>query len=74
MNLISQIRQRLGIKLFFSYLIIILTGIVVLAVSAEFVIPSAFNNHMSAMMGPNGMMGMTMPGTCLLYTSPSPRD
>ena len=62
MNLISQIRQHLGVKLFFSYLIIILTGVVVLAVSAEFVIPSAFNNHMGAMMGPNGMMGMTMPG------------
>lgn len=72
MNLISQIRQRLGIKLFFSYLIIILTGIIVLAVSAEFVIPSAFNNHMSTMMGSNGMMGMTMPGMDLgddLYNS-----
>jgi len=72
MNLISQIRQRLGAKLFFSYLIIILTSLVVLAVSAEFVIPSAFDNHMSAMMNTDGMMGMTMPGTDMgddLYTN-----
>jgi histidine kinase len=60
MNLTSRIRSRLGFKLFLSYLAIILTGILVLGVSAEFVIPTAFNNHMSAMMGRNGMMGGMM--------------
>lgn len=60
MNLISKIRSRLGFKLFISYLAIIITGILVLGVSADFVIPSAFNNHMSAMMGENGMMGGMM--------------
>lgn len=60
MNLISTIRSRLGFKLFVSYLVIIITGILVLGISADFVIPSAFNNHMSAMMGENGMMGGMM--------------
>ena len=58
--MISRIRRQLGLKLFISYLIIIITGIVVLAVSAEFVIPSAFNRHMGAMMGDGGMMGGMM--------------
>ena len=57
MDLISKIRSRLGLKLFISYLFIIFTGILVLGISAEFVIPLAFKNHMSAMMADNGMMG-----------------
>lgn len=60
MILVSKIRSRLGLKLFVSYLIIIFTGIVVLAISANFVIPSAFNRHMSAMMGDSSMMGDMM--------------
>lgn len=60
MNLLSFIRRRLGAKLFLSYLVIILTGILVLAISAEFVIPVAFDRHMSVMMGDSGMMGMEM--------------
>ena len=60
MNLLSKIRSRLGLKLFISYLLIILTGVLVLGISAEFVIPSAFNNHMSTMMGEKGMMGGMM--------------
>jgi len=49
--MLGRIRRRLGIKLFISYLAIILTGIIVLAASAELVIPAAFRNHMSHMMG-----------------------
>lgn len=60
MNLISKIRSRLGLKLFVSYLIIIFTGIVALALSASFVIPTAFERHMSAMMGDSSMMGGMM--------------
>jgi len=60
MNLISKIRSHLGLKLFVSYLIIIFTGLVVLAISANFVIPSAFSRHMSAMMGDSSMMGGMM--------------
>jgi histidine kinase len=56
------IRRHLGWKLFFSYLIIILVGVVSLAIVAEFVTPSAFNLHvanMETMMGGDvgGMMG-----------------
>jgi signal transduction histidine kinase len=60
MNMLSHIRRRLGLKLFISYLVIIITGIIVLAVSAEFVIPSAFNRHMSAMMSDSGIVGGMM--------------
>lgn len=57
----KKIRQRLGRKLFFSYLIIILVGVVSLAVTAEFHAPSALDRHMASMettMGSNmgGMM------------------
>ena len=54
----SYIRRHMGIKLFFSYLIVILVGVIVLAMTAEFVVPTAFDRHlaaMSAMM--SGMMG-----------------
>jgi len=60
MDLISKIRSRLGLKLFISYLFVIFTGILVLGVSTEFVVPSAFKNHMSAMMADNRMMGGMM--------------
>ncbi|MGB6421675.1 MAG: ATP-binding protein [Anaerolineales bacterium] len=56
--MLSYIRRHLGIKLFISYLTIILVGVIVLATTAEFVVPSAFDRHlaaMSAMMSP--MMG-----------------
>jgi len=45
----SLIRRRLSWKLFLSYLIVILVGMVVLASAAEFVVPSAFERHMAAM-------------------------
>ncbi len=45
----NQIRQRLGRKLFFSYLIIILVGVVSLAVTAEFHASSALDRHMASM-------------------------
>lgn len=55
--MLSALRRHLGMKIFLSYLVIILIGVLVLALSAEFVIPSAFDNHMSAMMG-SRMMSM----------------
>ena len=71
MNLTSKIRGSLGLKLFISYLIIIITGVIVLGISAEFVIPTAFNRHMGAMMGEGGMMGGMMMGNmgADLYTN-----
>lgn len=62
MNLFSQIRSRLAVKLFLSYLIIIMAVLLVLAVSAELVIPLTFERHMSSMMGDSGMMGMGSAG------------
>lgn len=56
--MLSYMRRHLGIKLFISYLTVILVGVIVLATTAEFVVPSAFDRHlaaMSAMMSP--MMG-----------------
>nr|MBC8509691.1 HAMP domain-containing protein [Chloroflexota bacterium] len=46
----AHIRQRLGWKLFLSYLVIILVGIIVLATSTKLIIPSAFDHHLAAMM------------------------
>ena len=60
--MLKRIRQHLGWKIFISYLVIILVGIIVLATSTEFAIPSAFDRHMSAMMPmmDDSNMGMGM--------------
>ncbi|MCB0037700.1 MAG: HAMP domain-containing protein, partial [Anaerolineales bacterium] len=55
----THIRQRLGWKLFFSYLIIIVVGAVSLAIAAEFATPAAFNRHIATM---ETMMGSNMSG------------
>lgn len=55
----KTIQQHLGWKLFISYLIIIVVGVVSLAVTAELHTPTAINRHMAemaTMMG--GGMGM----------------
>lgn len=57
--MLSQIRRHLGWKLFLSYLIVIVVGVVVLASATELAIPRSFNRHMasmsSMMMGENEM-------------------
>ena len=57
MKLFSQFRSKLALKLFLSYLLIIFISLVVLFVSVEFVIPNAFDRHMSSMMRESGMSG-----------------
>lgn len=47
--MISFIRRHLGAKIFLSYLIVILVGVIVLASAAELVIPSAFDRHLATM-------------------------
>ena len=47
--MLAYFRRRLGAKLFISYLIVIIVGVVVLATAAELVIPSAFDRHLAAM-------------------------
>lgn len=53
----NKLRRHLAFKLFISYLVVILVGMVVQAVAVEIVIPSAFQRHMSGMQGMMGMMG-----------------
>ncbi len=58
--MLGIIRRHLGWKLFLSYLIVIVVGVVVLATAAEFAAPSAFDRHLAAMqqmMGGSMMMG-----------------
>jgi signal transduction histidine kinase len=61
--MVKFIRRHLAAKLFLSYLVIILVGVIVLASAAELTIPRSFDRHMSAMsawmvnmMGDSGMM------------------
>lgn len=55
----SKLRQHLGWKLFISYLIIVLAGVVSLAIAAELQAPVALARHMAGM---DGMMGGNMGG------------
>jgi signal transduction histidine kinase len=60
--MLSIIRKHLSWKLFVSYVIVIIIGVVVLATATSVSIPSAFNRHMSgmsAMMLSNPTMGST---------------
>jgi two-component system sensor histidine kinase BaeS len=45
----AYLRRRLGWKLFLSYFIVTLVGIVVLASAFEYLMPSAFERHMATM-------------------------
>lgn len=56
--MLAYIRRHLGIKLFLSYLIIIIVGAVVLLTAAELAAPTAFGRHMEAMA--ESMGGMMM--------------
>lgn len=49
MRVVEQIRQRLGMKLFLSYLIIIAVGVVSLFFAAELAAPSALGRHAERM-------------------------
>jgi signal transduction histidine kinase len=49
MRLLSIIRERLGLKLFLSYLVIIVVGSVVLIGTAEFQTPVALTRHIARM-------------------------
>ena len=53
----EKIRQPLAFKLFISYLIVILAGILVQVIVVESVIPGAFQRHMAEMQGMMGRMG-----------------
>lgn len=67
--MIAYLRRHLGIKLFLSYLIVILVGVVILASTTQFALPGAFERHMLRMgagMGPGMGPGMmNAPGSGL---------
>ncbi len=61
--MIEKIRGTLGVKLFLTYLVVILVGGLVLVSATQFALPSAFSRHMGGMMdAPVGGMGMGMGG------------
>jgi two-component system sensor histidine kinase BaeS len=65
---VSAFRRSLGMKIFVSYLVVILVGVGVLLTASELTAPTAFTHHMAEMrnvMG--GMMGGEMMGD--LFTS-----
>jgi two-component system sensor histidine kinase BaeS len=51
---VSYIRRRLGVKLFISYLLVLLVGVSVLLMSVILTAPSAYNRHM--MIGNGGQI------------------
>ncbi len=54
---LRQIRQHLSWKIFISYLIVIVVGVIVLATAANFAAPGAFDRHIAAM---GSMMSSSM--------------
>jgi histidine kinase len=62
--MLSFFRTHLIWKVFLSYVIVVLVGVVVLATATSLSVPAAYNHHMagmSAMMANNNMMGTTQP-------------
>jgi histidine kinase len=58
--MLKAIRSRLGLKLFVSYLVVIVVGVAVLATAAELAVPRSFDRHLASM---GQMMGSMMPGS-----------
>ncbi|WKZ40414.1 MAG: hypothetical protein QY328_19330 [Anaerolineales bacterium] len=44
--MVDYFRRHLGVKIFFSYLVIIVLGVTVLILASQFILPGAFNRHM----------------------------
>jgi signal transduction histidine kinase len=57
--MMHYVRQHLGAKLLFSYLVIIIVSAAILILASQFVLPKAFNRHMSGMtLAPGASAGM----------------
>src|SRR5512133_2368627 len=63
----DYIQQHLGAKLFLSYLAAVASGVVVLIITSQSILPSAFTRHMMGS-GMNGMMGMSGAAGTQLFT------
>ncbi len=57
--MVTWLRRRLAVKLFISYLVVIVVGILIQAVVVEVLIPEAFQRHMMSMQSAMGMMAGT---------------
>lgn len=67
--MLRGVRRHLSRKLFLSYLIIIVVGMVVLAATAELAVPAAFDRHMAGMPSMMGGSGMGMGRDLGVFTS-----
>ncbi len=70
--MVKYIRTHLGIKLFISYGVVVLVGVIVLVTATNISVPSAFDRHlagMSAMMSGNNMMGNAQPLEIELFSN-----
>ena len=47
--MIHYLQSHLGVKLFLSYVAVILVGVIVLALASTFTVPQAYNQHMRGM-------------------------
>ncbi|HEY5270554.1 MAG TPA: ATP-binding protein [Anaerolineales bacterium] len=56
--MINFFRRHLSVKLFLSYLAVILVGAIVLGLATRFTVPQAFNNHMGLGLGSGTGQGM----------------
>ena len=63
--MIRYIRSRLGVKLFLSYFVVILVGVLIVVVTVPAIIPQAFNRHLGNM----GMTTETADGTGMMQGS-----
>lgn len=67
--MLRGVRRHLSRKLFLSYLIIIVVGMVVLAATAELAVPASFDRHMASMPSMMGGSGMGMGRDLGVFTS-----
>jgi histidine kinase len=67
--MLRGVRRHLSRKLFLSYLIIIVVGMVVLAATTELAIPASFDRHMAGMPSMMGGSGMGMGRDMGVFTS-----
>ena len=65
--MMNNVRRRFGLRLFFSYLIVLFVGVLVLVVASQFTLPVAFDRHMQGLamgqqmgMGPGRGQGVGM--------------
>src|SRR3989337_1891396 len=67
MNLLGAVRSRLGWKIFLSYLIVIVVGVVVLAMAAELAVPSSCTRYWAGRASMRGQAGMGLGGEMALF-------